>query len=263
MSVALCTDSSSLLAEAAAAELGVAVVDVPVTLGGHPFDGPIDAFYDRMRTGVVATTSQPSPASFLEVFERAAAEGATSAVSVHLDRRVSGVALSAEIAARDAPLPVLVVSLPTVSFGVAMCVRAARAALAGDASALEAAAEATRVAEALDNVFAVRSAPGGRIVSAAPEWAVVRFDSAGGQTLSTHETPDDATAAMTRIVRFHAPALAAVGHAAREVEGEADRLAHDLLDAPVSTVERYRVAPSVGAHTGPDAFGAFWWPAAR
>lgn len=236
---------------------------VPVTLGGHDFDGPIDVFYERMRTGVVATTSQPSPGSFLEAYERSAAEGATSIVSLHLDRRVSGVALSAEIAAREASLPVLVVSLPTASYGVAMCVRAARAALAGDASPTEAAAEATRVADALGNVFATRSAPGGRIVSAAPEWAVVRFDSAGAQTLSSHETAEEATAAMVRVVRFHAPALAAVGHAAQEVEAEADRLAHDLLDAPVSKVERYRVAPSVGAHTGPDAYGAFWWPAAR
>ncbi len=216
-----------------------------------------------MRAGVVATTSQPSPGSFLDAFERAAAAGATNVVSLHLDRRVTGVALSAEIAAHEASVPVLVVSLPTASYGVAMCVRAARAALAGDASPREAAAEAIRVAEALGNVFATRSAPGGRIVSAAPEWAVVRFDSTGAQTLSTHELAEEATAAMTRIVDFHAPALAAVGHAAREVEAEADRLAHDLLGRPVSTVERYRVAPSVGAHTGPDAYGAFWWPATR
>jgi fatty acid-binding protein DegV len=262
VSIALCTDSSSQLTPTAAVELGVDVVDVPLTLGGHQWAGSIDVFYDRMRAGVVATTSQPSPGTFLEAFERAAAGGATSVVSLHLDRRVSGVALSAEIAAREASLPVLVVSLPTASYGVAMCVRAARASLAADASPTEAAAEAIRVAEALDNVFATRSAPGGRLVSSAPEWAVLRFGSAGAQTLSTHETAKDATAAMTRIVRFHAPALAAVGHAAAEVEGDADHLAHDLLDS-VSTVERYRMTPSVGANTGPDAFGAFWWPSAR
>ena len=230
-------------------------------LGGHPFDGNIDAFYDRMRTGVVAMTSQPSPGSFLDAFEQAAAGGATSVISLHVDRRVSEIALSAEIAAREASLPVLVVSLPTSGYGVAMCVRAARAALAGDAGVTEAAAVATRVAEALDNVFATRSAPGGRIVSAAPEWSVVRFASAGAKTLSTHETAADATDAMTRMVRSQAPALAAVGHAGSEVEGEADRLAHDLLGTTISTVERYRVAPSIGAQTGPDAFGAFWWPA--
>ena len=263
MTVALCTDSSSLLTPAAALELGVGVVEVPVTLGGRPFDGAIDVFYGRMRTGVVATTSQPSPGAFVEAFERAAAAGATSVLSLHLDRRVSGVALSAEIAGHELPIPVLVVSLPTVSYGVAVCVRAARAALAGGASTQEAAAEATRVADALGNVFATRSAPGGRVVSSAPEWAVLRFDSAGAQPVSTHDTPEEATDAMARIIRFHAPALSAVGHAAPEVESNADRLAHDLLNAGSGTVERYRVLPSVGAHTGPDTFGAFWWPAAR
>ena len=263
MTIALCTDSSSLLTPAAAAELGVAVVDVPVTLGGRPFDGSIDTFYERTRTGVVATTSQPSPGAFLEVFEQAAAAGSTGVLSLHLDRRVSGVALSAEIAVDDAPIPVLVASLPTLSYGVAVCVRAARAALGGNASAAEAAAEATRVADSLGNVFAVRSAPGGRVVSSAPEWAVLRFDSAGAQPVSTHDTAEEASEAMARIIRFHAPALVAVGHAAREVEAEADRLAHDLLHAPGATVERYRVLPSVGAHTGPDTFGAFWGPVAR
>lgn len=263
MSVALCTDSSSLLTRTAAAELGVHLVDVPVTLGGEPFDGSIDVFYERMRTGVVATTAQPGPGAFLETFELAVATGATSVLSLHLDRRVSGVSLSAEIAARDAGVPVLVVSLPTVSYGVAVCVRAARAALAGGADATEAATEATRVAVALGNVFATRSAPGGRIVSAAPEWAVLRFDSAGARPVSTHETAEDAGVAMARMIRFHSPALVAIGHAARDVEADADRLAHDLLRDPSGRVERYRVAPSVGAHMGPDAFGAFWWPAAR
>lgn len=263
MTVALCTDSSSLLAPAAAAELGVDVVDVPVTLGGRPFAGTIDVFYERMRAGVVATTSQPSPGSFLEAFERAAAAGATSVLSLHLDQRISGVALSAELAADDAPIPVLVASLPTVSYGVAVCVRAARAALAGGASERDAVREATRVAGALGNVFATRSAPGGRLVSSAPEWAVHRFDSAGAQTVSTHDTAGEAAEAMARVVRFHAPALLAVGHAAKEVEAEADRLAHELLRNPGGTVERYRVTPTVGAHTGPDTFGAFWWPAAR
>lgn len=263
MTVALCTDSSSLLTVTAAAELGVHVVEVPVTLGGRPFDGASDVFYERMRTGVVATTSQPSPGAFLEAFERATVGGATSLLSLHPDRRISGVALSAQIAAADAPIPVLVASLPTTSYGVAVCVRAARAALAAGATAGEAAAEATRVAEALDNVFASRSTPGGLVVSSAPEWAVLRFDSAGAQHVSSHDSAAQASDAMASIVRFHAPALVAVGHAAREVEPDADRLAHELLRSPGGTVERYRVQPSVGAHTGPDTFGAFWWPAAR
>ena len=63
---------------------------------------------------------------------------------------------------------------------------------------------------------------------------------------------------MTRLVADAVPELVAVGHASRGVEAAADRLAHDLLRESVGAVERYRVYPSVGAHTGPDSFGAFW-----
>ena len=52
-----------------------------------------------------------------------------------------------------------------------------------------------------------------------------------------------------------------MGHASTAVEGAADRLAHDLLGLDgVVEVERYRIGASIGAHTGPDSFGLFWWP---
>ena len=57
------------------------------------------------------------------------------------------------------------------------------------------------------------------------------------------------------------PLAIAVGHAGSALESEADRLAHALARAEsVFEVERYRVGASVGAHTGPDSFGLFWWP---
>jgi fatty acid-binding protein DegV len=53
----------------------------------------------------------------------------------------------------------------------------------------------------------------------------------------------------------------AVGHAAASTEPAADALALFLEALPcVVDVERYRVGPAVGAHTGPVSFGAFWWP---
>ena len=55
-------------------------------------------------------------------------------ISIHLDERVSGTAGSAEIAAREAPIPVNVVATETVSFGVGICARAAAEALAAGAS---------------------------------------------------------------------------------------------------------------------------------
>ena len=77
--------------------------------------------------------------------------------------------------------------------------------------------------------------------------------------MSSHTTIEDATGEMARrIAGSGAAGQVAVGYASRDVEAAADRLAHDLLRAGVAPVGRYRVEPSVGAHTGPDSFGAFW-----
>jgi fatty acid-binding protein DegV len=244
----------------AAAELGVDVVAIAVALDGEPFDGSADTFYGRMRAGAVATTSQPSPGDFLAAYESAAAEGATSILSLHLDRRVSGVAESAALAAREATLPIRVVALPTISYGVGLCVRAASAVLRGGGGVTDAAADAERIATSLDNVFVARAAPGGR-VSGGADWALLRLAGGTAEQISTHEALADAAGAMTRRILSDRPGLVAVGHAGAELEAGADRLAHELVGAGVAVVERYRVTPSVGAHTGPDSFGAFWWPA--
>jgi DegV family protein with EDD domain len=243
----------------AVAELGVELVPISVALDGEPFDGAADAFYTRMRQGAVASTSQPAPGAFADAYERAGSRGATAVLSLHLDRRISGVSESAALAARETAIPVRVVSLPTVSYGVGLCVRAACAALRGDATVNEAAVEAERIAATLDNVFVARSSPGGR-VPGADDWTILRFAAGEAAVLSAHSSVDEAAAIMGRRILRSRPGLVAVGHAGSELEAVADGLAHDLVDA-VAAVERYRVTPSIGAHTGPDSFGAFWWPA--
>ena len=258
---ALCTDSSSLLSAAAAAELEVDVVPIAVALDGEPFEGSTDAFYARVRAGETATTSQPSPGDFLDAYERAATSGAASVLSLHLDRRVSGVSESAVLAAREATLPVRVVALPTVSYGVGLCVRAASAVLRGGGGVTHAAADAERIAATLDNAFVARAASGGR-VSGEEGWTLLRFTAGAASPVracsARRRGRDDDSSHPGRTTRSRRR------RACRsELEAAADRLAHDLVDAAVAAVERYRVAPSVGAHTGPDSFGAFWWPAPR
>ncbi len=154
-----------------------------------------------------------------------------------------------------------VVDLPTVSYGVALCVRAARRELVDGANSPLAAAAAKQLAVALDNVFVARAGPHGRI-PATDGWTVLRFADGAVTPVSSQTTIEDATEEMARrIAGSGAPSQVAVGYASREVEAAADRLAHDLLRAGVAPVGRYRVEPSVGAHTGPDSFGAFWRPA--
>jgi fatty acid-binding protein DegV len=258
MSLALVTDSSSLLPAAGARALGVELVEVPVAVDGEPFDGDVDTFYAWLRRGGRATTSQPSPAALARAYERVADEGATGAVSLHLDPRISGTAAAAELAAAAARVPVAVVGLPTVSFGVAMSVRAAAEARIGGADAGQAAAAALEMASSVDNVFAVRSAPEGRIHGRADSWTLLRFAEGAAEPIATYASASDAAAAIVRYVLERCDGSVAVGHAARDVEHAADFLAHALLARRVDKVERYRVGPAVGAHTGPDSFGAFW-----
>ena len=132
----VCTDSSALLGEHDAARLGIEVVPIGVVLDGEraPADMEPDGFYARLAAGATVATSLPSPAEFAAVYAAAAARGEASVISIHLDERVSGTAGSAELAAREAPIPVSIVDTGTVSFGVGICARAAAEALAAGAS---------------------------------------------------------------------------------------------------------------------------------
>jgi DegV family protein with EDD domain len=245
--------------------MGVEVVPIPVTLDGLPFDermSSLDWFYERLRAGAVATTSQPSPGDFAAAYERAASRGARSIVSIHLDSRASGTVAAAELGAREAELPVSIVDTRTASFGVALCVRAAAETVAAGGSAADAVLEASRVGSRVENVFAVLGGPGGRVPETAG-WILFRF--AGGvsspiwQCASAAETVEQLAA---HVLIEEGLLAVAVGHAGRALEQAADELAHRLeRTGRVTTVERYRVGASIGAHTGPDSLGAFWQPA--
>lgn len=262
--VAICTDSSALFPAGVAARLGITVVPIAITLDGEPFDertGGIDDFYTRLSKGSHVTTSQPSPGEFLEAYARAEAGGATEVLSIHLDARVSGTLASAELAAREAPIPVTVVDTRTVSFGVGVCVRAAAETIAAGASASDAAAAARRVGITLRNVFVAYGGSARRLPDI-PGWSALEFADGKVEVSGACDTVGQATEAMTdRVSEEALTVCAGVGHTSPTIEPAADALARDLASlSNVIEVERYRVGPAVGAHTGPFSFGAFWWP---
>jgi fatty acid-binding protein DegV len=236
-----------------------------MTLDGEPFHeltSSVDWFYERLRAGAVATTSQPSPTDFASAYARMAARGAEIVVSIHLDSRVSGILASAELAADGASVAVRIVDTRTVSFGVALCVRAAALALAAGGDAGDAARAASRLGGVMRNAFVTRGSPGGRVPPSSG-WTLLTYANGAASRISQ---PRSAMESVEEIVSHVAsadpPIRAAVGHASRELEAAADGLARRLLRTDgVASVERYRLGASVGAHTGPDSFGAFWWPA--
>jgi len=259
----VCTDSSALLTEDDVARLGIEVVPIGIVLDGERMQGDLetDGFYARLSAGATVATSQPSPAEFAAVYEAAAVRGEQSVISIHLDERVSGTAGSAELAAREASIPVNVVAAKTVSFGVGICARAAAEALAAGASPRVATKLARRLCSTVRNVFVAPGAPGGR-VSRPAGWTVLAFADGQTQPLATCAGVVEAVDLMVEhILASSQPIRAAVGHAAAVSERAADDLAAKLASsASVRELERYRVGPAVGAHTGPFSFGAFWWP---
>jgi DegV family protein with EDD domain len=137
--VVLVTDSTAYLPPRVADELGITVVPLTVVMGGKSFAEGVDIGGDEvaraLKSDVTVTTSRPSPAAFIEVYQRLQAEGATAIVSVHLSGDISGTVDAARLAAAEvASLGLAVDVVDSRSLGMGMglgVITAARLAAAG------------------------------------------------------------------------------------------------------------------------------------
>ncbi len=278
--IGLLTDSNAQLPAELADRYGVEVVPLTVTVDGRDYlegvDLDADAFYAHF-TGdhrPQVSTSQPSPGRFVAAFDALVRRGAREILAVHLGSALSGTINSARVAAEASPVPVRIVDTGTASFGVGCCVWEAGEVLAGGASLEEAAGVAEAVARQVGTVFTVGALDlaraGGRLRQAgdeAPEGSgggipVLTMD--GGQMSVVGHAADLASAADAMAAH-----VLAGGDALRVGLGIADagaaRLRHALEErlvgaGEVREVVRYRIGPSVGAHTGPGTAGAFYYP---
>jgi DegV family protein with EDD domain len=158
--VAIVTDSTSYLPAGLVAEHGILVVPLQVVIGGSAYDEGAEAtsatVAEALRRWSPVTTSRPAPAAFLEVYERAAADGAEGIVSIHLSADISGTHESATLAARDSPVPTRVVDSRSLGMGLGFAVlTAAQTAAAGASTIDEIAAAAAKRAAASIAVFYV------------------------------------------------------------------------------------------------------------
>jgi DegV family protein with EDD domain len=158
--VAIVTDSTSYLPAGLADEHGIFVVPLQVVIGGSAYDEGAEAtsatVAEALRSWTPVTTSRPAPAAFLEVYERAAADGAEGIVSIHLSADISGTHESATLAARDSPVPTRVVDSRSLGMGLGFAVlTAAETAASGESSVDYVAAAAAKRAAASIAVFYV------------------------------------------------------------------------------------------------------------
>jgi DegV family protein with EDD domain len=176
MPVVVVTDSTASLPAEVAAEHGIVVVPLQVVIGADVFDEGSEGATPELVAAALkdfrpVSTSRPTPAALLEVYEEQAALGATEIVSVHLSSDMSGTFESAQLAARDAGVPVVPVDSRQVGVATGYAALSAAEVAARGGSAEEAAAAARARAAASSSLFYVDTLEylrrGGRIGAAA------------------------------------------------------------------------------------------------
>jgi len=273
--VAVVTDSTADLAPDLVDERGITVVPLTVILDGRDYlDGvniTADEFYVRLAaSGAAATTSQPSPGRFAEVYQRLLADH-DEVISLHISSQLSGTyeAATQGAALVDAPR-VRVVDTGMVSMPLALLTLAASA-MAADGAAAEAIVERVRsIKERMRVYFMVATLEylrrGGRIGRASalvgsvlqvkPVLTIAEGQVAPLERVRTQER------ALTRVIELasavEGPVCALVGHAA--AAEAADRIARALEPHAESLIVA-PLGPVVGAHAGPGTVGVGCYPA--
>ena len=170
------TDSTASLPAEVADAHGIVVVPLQVVIGARSYDeGAEGATPDRvaeaLKAFVPVSTSRPAPAVLLDVYEKAAADGFSAVVSVHLSAEMSGTFESAQLAAREASLPVHAIDTRQVGIGTGFAALSAARAVAAGVGAEPAAQAARDRAAASSSFFYVDTLEylrrGGRIGAAA------------------------------------------------------------------------------------------------
>ena len=139
MRLQVVTDSTCDLPPQYFKEYGIEVVPVSIVFGTEAYlDGvSIDreTFYRKIKeTGVVPTTSQPSPGQFAQVYRRFAREGYDAILSLHITQGLSGVMNAVRLAAQQVAGEIQVIPFDSLSGSAAlgfMCVEAVQMAWAG------------------------------------------------------------------------------------------------------------------------------------
>ena len=277
--VRIVTDSTSDIPAEVRERLGITMVPLKVLFGEETYSDAVtitpEQFYERLKASpVLPTTSQPSPADFLEVFERLIAEDPEGPIlSFHLASVLSGSYQSGTIAASmlDGAGDVTVIDSKSASCGSGVqVVRAAELAQAGESKEriLE---EIERVRNNTEIYFLVDSLDhlqkGGRIGKASAMIGsilnikpILSLDSEGG--VHSVDKVRGSKKAMTRIAELlkselgDTPVKLVV--AMTDDKALADELGNRVKEAlNVQELKNATVGSVIGTHTGPGTCAVF------
>lgn len=281
MAVVLVTDSTADIPLETREKLGISMVPLKVNFGQESFLDNIELrpaqFYEKLIAfGKPATSSQPSPADFYDVYKKLTDEG-HSVISVQLSGAMSGTYQSATIAKSmlDDGADVTVIDSRSASYGYGKIVVDAAEMAQSGASKEEVLAAIHKMRAELRLYFLVDTLEylqkGGRIGKASAmlgsllnikpilsiddEGVVHSFDKARGQKR-----------AMARIAEVleqdlkSTPVSLTLATTPGYTEGAAEIA--ELLKSRLNVREYYEseIGPVVGAHAGPGTIGLFVFP---
>lgn len=273
--VAVVTDSTADLLPELATERAITVVPLTVTLDGRSYLDGVEITADRFYTelgasGGMATTSQPTPARFAEVYERLLADHG-EVISLHISSKLSGTYAAAHQAAdMVAPDRVHVIDTGVVSMPLALLVLAVTAMAREGVGAAEILERLHPVRVGLRTYFMVGTLEylrrGGRIGPASALLGsvlqvkpVLEIKNGEVTPLERVRTQERALSRVIELAQQTGTRLCAlVGHAA------APTAAERILEALEPVSESLLVAPLgpvVGAHAGPGTVGVGCYPA--
>ncbi len=177
---------------------------------------------------------------------------------------------AAHLAASDAPVPVHVIDSGTASFGISCCVWEAAEAIQTGSSLASVCEIAESVAERVETVFIIQALDlarkGGRVDLDEPDTpgAIPVLTTEGSDLVVLGEVVgiEEANEAMAaHVLRGDGDIRVAIGIADTAAAPFWSGLEDLIAGHPrVTDIVRYRVGPSVGAHTGPGTAGAFFYP---
>ena len=272
--VALVTDSTASLLPETVRDRDIVVVPLQVVIGARSYDEGVDGgatpatVAQALREFTPVNTSRPTPAALREVYEAAAAAGADEIVSIHLSAEMSGTFESAQLAARDAPVPVHTVDSRQLGMATGFAVLAAADVLDAGGLARDAVDAALTRAEATTSLFYVDTLEylrrGGRIGPAAAllgsALAVKPLLKLEDGKVGTLEKVRTSSRALSRLEELAVVAAGdrqidlAVAHLANPEQADLlagrlrERLIGNLADREIVVGE---VGAVIGAHVGP------------
>lgn len=105
MKVAVITDGNSTFTQKTAEEYGIFCMDMPVIIDGENYIQDVnltsEMFYDALAAGKDVSTSQPSPGSVMELWDKVLSQGYEQIVYIPMSSGLSAACSTAKILAED------------------------------------------------------------------------------------------------------------------------------------------------------------------